>query len=152
MATTPNSIITPQSPLYANASLAAATACTTRGPIATANITSTPAFGVVLLAAGTNVNGARLDFVTVKANSTAITSATVAQTVIIWLNDGTNYNVFKEILVTAVTPSTTVASFDSGPVPLGIVIPAGSPVAVSTTITTTASTTALDVHLFGALL
>jgi hypothetical protein len=72
--------------------------------------------------------------------------------VTIWLHDGTTAWVFDEILVTAVTPSTTVASFQGYNVYTGLVLPATWAVYASTTVTTTAATTALDVLLTGAAL
>lgn len=146
MAVTPNSIVTPQSPYCVVTSLAALTACTTRAPTATASLAGANIIAFV----PTSTNGRRIDWVQVKGISTSFTAATVAQSVMIWIHDGTNAYLHKEIIVSAVTPSTTVASYDSGPVALNIVLPAGHSLYVSTSITTTASTTALQIAAFGS--
>lgn len=146
MAVTANSVITAQTPYAITASLAAATACTTRGPTATASL----AGANILAFVPVSTNGRRIDYVSVKASSTSFTAPTVAQTITIWMHDGTNAYPIKEIVTTVVTPSTTAASYESGPVPLGIVLPAAFSLYVSTSVTTTASTTALVVSAFGA--
>ena len=141
--------IFPVAPVIGIASLAGATACTTRGPIAHASLGSTPCFAVALLPVSTN--GTRVDTITVKAISTAITAATVAQTVLIWASDGTTGYVVDEILVTAVTPSTTVASFTTTKTYTNLLLPATWTLWASTTVTTTASTTALAVEAYGGI-
>jgi len=73
----------------------------------------------------------------------------VAQTVLIWLLDGTTAWVIDEILVTAVTPSTTAAAFSTEKTYSNLVIPTGYSLYASTTVTTTSSTTALQVTAFG---
>lgn len=70
-----------------------------------ANIVGT--IGLVKLT-DTTTNGFRLDNITVKAKET-----TVAGTVCIWVYNGTTSHLWKEIAVSAVTASTTVASFES---------------------------------------
>jgi hypothetical protein len=148
MAATPNSIITAQSPTIANISLAAVTACTTRAPTATASLAAANIVAFV----PTSTNGCRVDSVSFKGCSSSFVAATVAQTITIWEHDGTNAYPIKEIVTTAVTPSTTVASYESGDIPLGIVLPATHSLYVSTSITTTANTTALCGTAKGALL
>ncbi len=148
MAVTANSIITAQNPYAAALSLAAVTACTTRAPTATASLA---AANILLLSAPTT-NGLRIDRIRVKGSSSAMTVGTASQTVIIWLWDGTNAWVFDEIIVSAVTPSTTTPSFLIEQQYVGLVIPATWAVYASTTVTTTAATTALDVLLTGATL
>ena len=137
--------IMPLTPLAPTTSLAAVTACSTRAPTATAGLAGANIFS--LLASQTN--GARIDKIHVNACSSAITSATVAQTVLVWLWDGTIAWVVDEIAVTAVTPSTTAVAFSVEKPYSNFVIPTGYGVYVSTTVTTTASTTALQVTLFG---
>ena len=137
--------IFPLTPISANTSLAAVTACATRGPIATANLATNNL--VALLTSQTN--GARVDKIRVQACSTAITAATVAQIVQLWLYDGTNAYLVDEIQVTAVTPSTTVPAFSTEKFYLNFIIPTTYALYVSTTITTTTATTALQVTLFG---
>ncbi len=139
--------IFPLTPWAGSASLAAVSACTTRGPIAHASLGSTPCFAVQLAAVSTN--GKRIDAIQVKADSTAITAATVAQTVIVWMSDGTTAYPIDEILITATTPSTTVASFITSRTYTTLVLPPACSLWVSTTIATTASTTALVVTAFG---
>jgi len=146
MATTPNSIITAQAPYVAHASLAAATACTTRAPTATASL----AGANILAFVPTSTNGRRIDYVTLKGCSSSFTAPTVAQTVTIWEHDGTTAYPIKEIVVSAVTPSTTAGSYESGPVPLGITLPSTHALYISTSVTTTAPTTALCASAIGA--
>jgi hypothetical protein len=146
MATTPNSIITAQTPYVAHASLAAATACTTRAPTATASL----AGANILAFVPTSTNGRRIDYVMLKGCSSSFTAPTVAQTVTIWEHDGSTAYPIKEIVVSAVTPSTTAVSYESGPVPLGITLPSTHALYISTSVTTTASTTALCASAIGA--
>lgn len=147
MATTPNSIITAQTPyIFTTDSLIAATACTTRGKTATGSTTAAN----ILPFVATSTNGRRIDGISIKGCSTSFTAPTAAQTVTIWLDDGTNAYPIKEVLTTLVTPSTTVASYESGFIPLGITLLATHTLKVSTSITTTAATTALAVTAYGA--
>jgi len=146
MATTPNSIITAQTPYAVNVSLAAVTACTTRAPTATASLAGANIIAFVPV----STNGRRIDSVSLKACSSSFTAPTVAQTVTIWLHDGTHAYPIKEIVTTVVTPSTTAASYESGPVALGITLPAAHSLYISTSVTTTASTTALCATAVGA--
>jgi len=89
-----------QTPKTFIATLTSPTAITSR-----ANIAGT--IGLVKLT-DTTTNGFRTDNITVKAKET-----TVAGTVCIWIYNGTTSHLWKEIAVTAVTASTTVASFES---------------------------------------
>jgi hypothetical protein len=148
MAVTPNSVITPQAPYAVAASLAAVTACTTRAPTAVASLAGASIFQLV----PTTTNGVRIDRIYVKGSSSSFVAATVAQTVTVWLSDGTTGWPFDELLITAVTPSTTVASFQIFQTYTGLVLPAAWSMYISTSITTTAATTALDVVAVGALL
>jgi len=137
--------IFPATPYAVTASLAAATACTTRGPTATASL----AGANILILVPVSTNGIRVDVIQVKACSTSFVSATVAQTVTIWLWDGTTAYPIDELLVTAVTPSTTVASFTTSKSYTNLVLPLTFALYMSTSITTTAATTALAVCAFG---
>ncbi len=148
MATTPNSIITAQTPYVVNANFAAITACTTRGPTATANL----AAANIIIFVPTSTNGARIDAVSLKACSTSFTAASVVAVYTIWEWDGTTAFPIKEIVTAIVTPSTTVASYESGLVPLNIVLPSTHALYLSVSITTTASTTAMAATAYGALL
>ena len=139
--------IFPVAPIIGIASLAAVTACTTRGPIAHASLGSSPCYAVSLLLASTNGN--RVDAITVRAISTAITATTAAQTVLIWASDGSTAFVVDEITVTAVAPSATVPAFYTTKNYTNLVLPPTWSLWASTTVTTTASTTALAVEAFG---
>lgn len=145
MATTPTPIF-PQTPYLKSLSLAAQTACTTRAPTVTASLAAANIVELTPI----STNGRRIDSVTVSACSTAITSATVAQVVGIWAWDGTTAYLIQEITVTAVTPSTTVPAFTTTWYPtIPLVLPAAFKLFASTTVTTTASTTALQVAVMG---
>lgn len=74
--------------------------------IATAN-TGRDGTGVIgtVLTAGTN--GTRITRITIKATIT-----TTAGMVRLWIHNGTTYFLWKEILVTAITASATVATFE----------------------------------------
>lgn len=75
--------------------------------ISTANTNrdGTGTIGTVL-AAGSN--GTRIDLITIKATVT-----TTAGMIRLFIHDGTNYRLWKEIAVSAITPSGTVAAFAS---------------------------------------
>ena len=135
-----------QAPYMACTTLAAQTACTTRGPTATANLAAANIIQIV----PTSTNGLRIDSIQVNACSTAFTSATAGNIVGIWVWDGTTAFLFTEILVTAVTPSTTVAGFTStltfaNP----LVLPSTFKLYASVSVTTAAATTALQVSVMG---
>lgn len=145
--------IYPVSPLTSTwaASLAAVTACTTRAPTSHATVSGggSPNYCVALVP--TSTNGARIDTIKVQACSTSITAATVAQTVLIWKSNGTTAFVVDEIPVTAVTPSTTVAAFSIERSYSNLLLGPADTLWASTTVTTTASTTALSVIANGGL-
>jgi len=146
MAVTANSIVLPQSPNIWNLSLAAVTACTTRAPTATAALAAANIFVLV----PTTTNGVRIDKILAKGCSNSFVAATVAQTITIWEWDGTNAFPIDELLVTLVTPSTTVASYQGQIVYTNFVLPATHALYASTSITTTAATTALCLSAVGA--
>ena len=139
--------IFPIAPVVGIGSLAAATACTTRGPIAHGSLGSSPCYAVQVL--GTQTNGVRIDKIQIQAISTSISAATVAQTVLIWASDGSTAYVVDEIAVTALTPSTTIAAFVTSKSYTNLLLPSTWSLWASTTVTTTASTTALAVEAFG---
>jgi len=147
MAVTLNSVVLPQGPNVWNLSLAAVTACTTRAPTATASLAGANIFLLV----PTSTNGARIDRITVKGCSTSFVAATVAQTVTIWEWDGTTAFPVDELLVSVVTPSTSVASYQGQSVYGNFVLPASHALYASTSITTTAATTALALSAFGSV-
>lgn len=145
MATSPYPIAA-QTPYLKSLSLAAVTACTTRAPTATASL----AAANITELTPVSTNGRRVDSIQVSACSTAIGSATVAQIVGIWAWDGTTAYLIQEITVTAVTTSATVAAFTTTWYPtIPLVLPAAFKLFASTTVTTTASTTALQVTVMG---
>lgn len=137
--------IFPLTPVIKQLSLAAVTACTTRAPVATANLASSNIF----LLSDTSTNGRKIDAIEVNGGSTSITSATTAGLVQIWIWDGTNAYLYDEISVSAVTPSTTTAGFSIKKSYTDLVLPATHRLYASSTITTTASTNALVVTIFG---
>ena len=135
-----------QAPYMACTTLAAQTACTTRGPTITANLATANIVQIV----PTSTNGLRIDSIQVNACSTSFVAATAGNIVGIWVHDGTTAFLFTEILVTAVTPSTTVAGFTTtltfaNP----LVLPSTFKLYASVSVTTTASTTALQVCVMG---
>ncbi len=137
--------IYPLTPYAVNASLASATACTTRAPTATASLAAANILAFVPVSA----NGLRIDKIQIQACSSSFTAATVAQTVSIWMWDGTNAYMIDEIVISALTPSTTVASFTTSKFYTNLVLPATFALYMSTSVTTTASTTALSAIAFG---
>ena len=146
MAVTPNSVVTAQTPYAITASLAVVTACTTRAPTATASLAAANIVALV----PTSTNGRRIDAISIKGDASSFIAPTAVQTVTIWMHDGTTAYPIKEVVTTLVTPSTIVASYESGMIPLGIVLPAAFSLYMSTSITTTAATTALAVSAYGA--
>lgn len=146
MANTPNSIISPQNAVLGHASLAAVSACTTRGPTATAGL----AAANITVLIPTVTADTRVSKIGLKGISTSITAATAAQLVGLWDWDGTTAYLVKELEVAAKTPSTTVPSFELETQFDDLVLPVGHAMYVSTTVTTTASTTALGVTAHGA--
>ena len=139
--------IFPAAPYAVSASLAAVSACATRAPTVTASL----AAANISLLVPTSVNGCRVDVVRVKACSNSITAATAAQLVQLWLWDGTTAYLYDEISVTAVTPSASVASFLAERGYANLILPATFALYISTTVATTASTTALEVQAVGGL-
>lgn len=137
-----------QAPYFKATSLAAVTACTTRAPTATASLA---AANIVALTA-VSTNGLRIDSIQVQACSSAIGATTAAQLVQIWMWDGTTAFLIDEITITAQTPSATAAAYTvtknyTNP----ILVPAANVLYCSTTVTTTASTTALQVSASGGV-
>jgi len=137
--------IFPLTPYMVTGSLTGATACTTRGPTATAGL----AAANILALTTTSTNGRRIDRIQVTAASTSISAPTAAQLVGIWAWDGTTAYLIDEIVVTLVTPSTTAVCFTTYKDYTTLVLPAAFKLYMSTTITTTASTTALTVTVYG---
>lgn len=143
--------IYPLTPYIVNASLAAVTACTTRAPTATAGLAAANIF--IFVPTGANqlpvsTAGTRIDKIQVQAASTAIGAASGNQTVLIWEWDGTTAWVIDEFVITATTPSATAAAFNLSKSYTTLVLPTGHALYVSTTVSTTAATTAMLVTAF----
>jgi len=102
--------IFPLTPVVGIATLTAATAVTSR-----ANIVGNT--GLVQLTP-TSTNGTRVDLITVNSKATS-----VASIVDIWLNDGTTSFLIDEIVVTAVTASTTAPAFSTSKAYSNLVLP-----------------------------
>jgi hypothetical protein len=137
--------IFPLTPYVKSLSLAAVSACTTRAPTATASL----AAANILELTPVSTNGRRIDRIEVNAASSSITATTAAQLVGIWVWDGTTAYLVDEIPVTAQAPSTTAAAFTLSRDYTTLVLPAAFKLFASTTVATTASTTALVVTVFG---
>jgi hypothetical protein len=77
------------------------------GQVTTAETSRTaPTTVVTVMTAG--ANGSRIDSVQITATGT-----TTAGVIRLWIYDGTNYRLFSETLVTAITPSTTLGVFSA---------------------------------------
>ena len=72
------------------------------GQLSIAN-TNRDGTGTVVTVATAGANGTRIDLIRICATVT-----TTAGVVRLFIYDGTNYRLYREILVTAITPSTTV--------------------------------------------
>ena len=135
-----------QTPYAKTLTLVAQTACTTRAPTATGSLAAANITAFVPV----STNGLRIDSIQVNAAGTGITTANAANLVDIWLWDGTTAFMILEVAVTAVTPSTTSAAFTTTyTFPAPLVLPAAFALYASTTVTTTAAGTALQVTAFG---
>lgn len=135
-----------QTPYVKSLTLAAQTACTTRAPTATASLAAANIISFV----PTSTNGLRIDSFQVQACSSSITAPTAANLVQIWVWDATNAYLLLEIPITVQTPSTTSSAFTTTytlATPLNL--PSTFALYASVTVTTTASTTALQVMAFG---
>ena len=137
--------IFPVTPYAVTGDLTVATACTTRGPTATAGL----AAANIIELTPVSTNGRRIDKITVQAASTAIAAPTAEQIVGIWMWDGTTAFLIDEIDIDLVTPSTTATSFSTSKSYTDFVLPAAFKLYISTTVTTAAATTALTVTVFG---
>jgi hypothetical protein len=133
--------------LFAKAvSLAAQTACTTRAPTATASL----AAANIIQFCDVSTNDRRIDSIQVNGCSSSITAATAANLVQIWMWDGTNAYLKDEITISAVTPSTTSPAFTiTKTYDPPMLLPAAFKLYASVTVTTTASTTALEAIAMG---
>lgn len=135
-----------QTPYAKTLSLAAQTACTTRGPTATASLAGAQITAFVPV----STNGLRIDSIQVNGISTGIGVASVANVVGIWIWDGTTAYLWTEILTTVVTPSATAVAYTSTYTPtLPLNLPAAFALYASVSVTTTAAGAALQVTAFG---
>ena len=135
-----------QTPYVKTLTLAAQTACTTRGPTATASLAGANITAFVPV----STNGLRIDSIQVYGVSTAIGQASVANVVGIWIWDGTTAYLWTEIVTTVVTPSATAAAYTATYTPtLPLNLPATFALYASVGVTTTAAGSALQVTAFG---
>ena len=96
------------------------------GQVSTAN-TARDGTGTLATIFTAGSSGSRIDDIKIQATGT-----TTAGVVRLFLHDGTNARLYDEILVPAITPSTTVEAFSAMLVNLGIVLPSGWSLRAST--------------------
>lgn len=147
MANTANSITSPQAAFLGHCDLTGASACTTRAPTATASLAGA---NIVIALAANATADQRISKIVVKGASSSISAATAGNLVGIWVWDTTKAYLLDEIPVSAVTPSTTVASFYGEKTFDDLVLPATHALYMSVTVATTSSTTALVASIHGA--
>jgi hypothetical protein len=75
------------------------------GQVVTAN-TNRDGTGTIATIATAGANGTRIDLIRVQAIGTTTTGV-----VRLFIHDGTNYRLYKEILISAVTPGTTIEAY-----------------------------------------
>jgi len=84
--------------------------------------------GTIVTISSGSTNGRRINKVTVRATGT-----TTAGVVRLFIHDGSNARLLKEILVTAITPSTTIETFTSTiEYSSGLILPTGYSLRAST--------------------
>ena len=96
------------------------------GQVSTAN-TARDGTGTLATIFTAGSSGSRVDDIKIQATGT-----TTAGVVRLFLHDGTNARLFAEILVTAVTPSTTVEAFSAVLLNQAIILPNGWSLRAST--------------------
>jgi hypothetical protein len=104
----------------------ASTVRTAQAQVSTAN-TNRNGTGTIVTVFTAGSNGSRIDDIYITATAT-----TTAGVVRLFLNDGTNTYLFDEILVTAITPSTTVSVFQAVLLNQAIVLATGWSLRAST--------------------
>lgn len=108
---------------------AAQYAATPRAALAVVSAANTARDGtgtlVTVFTAG--ASGSRIDDIRINAANTV-----TAGVVRLFIHDGTNGRLFQEVMVTATTPSTTVQTFGTSLLNLGIVLPTGYSLRAST--------------------
>ena len=110
----------------ATAAQYASTVRTAQAQVSTAN-TNRNGTGTIATVFTAGSNGSRIDDIYITATGT-----TTAGVVRLFLNDGTNTYLFDEILVTAITPSTTVSVFQAVLLNQAIVLATGWSLRAST--------------------
>lgn len=139
--------IFPVAPYASFADLTNIGACTTRAPTATANL----AAANIIQLADVSTNGLRIDTIRVKGASSSFTAPTAAQTVTIWQWDGAKAWPIREIAVTVTVPSASAPSFEGFASFPDLILPPTHRLYISTSIATTAATTALIAEAVGGL-
>jgi len=104
----------------------ASTPATAVGQVSAAN-TNRDGTGTIVTVLTAGASGTRVDDITVTATGT-----TTAGMVRLYLNDGTNSRLWREIAVSAITPSGTVAAFTAALSNLGLVLKTGWSLRAST--------------------
>lgn len=104
----------------------ASTVRTAQAQVSVAN-TNRNGTGTIVTVFTAGSSGSRIDDIYITATGT-----TTAGVVRLFLNDGTNTYLFEEILVTAITPSTTVAVFQATLLNQAIVLASGWSLRAST--------------------
>jgi hypothetical protein len=104
----------------------ASTVRTAQAQVSTAN-TNRNGTGTIVTVFTAGSSGSRIDDIYITATGT-----TTAGVVRLFLNDGTNTYLFEEILVTAITPSTTVQVFQFVQLNLGLILANGWSLRAST--------------------
>lgn len=146
-----NTVVSPQKAYLGRVNLTAATASTTRAPLPIATVTGAPT--VYFPADPVLPTGAdtKITKIGIRGTSTSMTAPTAAQSVLVWISNGTTVSLKDEISVTVVTPNATgTVSFYGERVYDDFVVPEGYALYMSTTVTTTAATTALEASVHGA--
>lgn len=97
------------------------------GALAAAN-TNRDGTGTIVTVFTAGANGSRVDKLRINAKS-----STTAGVIRIFIHDGTNYALWKEVLVTAATPSTSVETFSwEQELTYPILLPSGYSIRAST--------------------
>lgn len=94
----------------------ASTVRTAQAQVSTAN-TNRNGTGTIVTVFTAGSNGSRIDDIYITATAT-----TTAGVVRLFLNDGTNTYLWREILVPAITPSTTVSVFSAALLSQGLIL------------------------------
>jgi len=148
MANTFNSVASPQDSVIGISNFSAVTACTTRAPTATAGLAAANIIAMI----PTTTKTTPLSRIVIKGSSSSFTAPTAAQTLTLWVWDGTTAYPYKEMVLDAKTPSTVVGSYEYDYLLTDFSLPIGYALYASTSITTTAATTAFVAMALGSVL